>query len=892
MDGQNVASRWPLAEREGELEAFKQAWGERHCQSVMVCGTAGVGKSRLADECLSRAVRGGWKAGRATVTPASASVPLSAVAHLIPAEVDLSDPVKGFAAVARLLAGPRGDRRWVVLVDDLHLLDSASAVLLRQLLDARVVRLIATVRTGEPISEAVDALTGGDSVHRIDLAAFDEQQLDAVLRVALRGPVGRHTLRRLFTVSGGNVLYLRELVLGALHGKTLVSDGEIWELKDGALLTTPKLTELIGARLAATAPAARPILELLALAEPLPLSDLQTVSSRQVLNDLDAAGLLHVLTDRRRTTVALAHPLYGELLRAKLPVLRGRQLLLEQIARIQSHGARRRQDALHLVTWHLAATGTADPSMLVQGAVLASHVHDYRQADALLQALPEAGRTYTSCLLHGDVLLKLGLSPRADTLLAEAEIRGPGESERVTATSIRTWILFFFSARTDEALEVNEAALRQVADAEARHMLTLNKASMCILSGQPARGLALLEDLEAVSRQASEVGHWAFAALCKTFGLACTGRTGEAIAWGEHAYASHLQIKEQEIGPPPVAQVYILATALADAGQLASARKAAERALADPTLTESPLAEVWAALFRGRVEWLSGNPAAARRWYADAAAKARTHRYCGLLFHASAGLTAAASVLADPEAAEAALAEMRAQPPMGFYAGEEVLGEAWYYAARGDLARSRMVLTRAAKRARESGHVTSEALLLTDVARLGGAKEVVDRLAELTQLCDGAFAATRAHLAAALATDDPDQLLCAAAELEAVGAYLLAAEAANAAATAWQRTGQTRLATGATNQAQASAAYCPGARTPLLTAATTTTASLTQREHEVALLAAAGTASKDIATALHLSVRTVDNHLQRVYTKLGVTTRRELAGVIRREIGGQGAAKH
>ncbi|GAA1274242.1 response regulator transcription factor [Streptomyces javensis] len=130
-----------------------------------------------------------------------------------------------------------------------------------------------------------------------------------------------------------------------------------------------------------------------------------------------------------------------------------------------------------------------------------------------------------------------------------------------------------------------------------------------------------------------------------------------------------------------------------------------------------------------------------------------------------------------------------------------------------------------------------------------------------------------------MAADDAGRLLATARDLEAVGADLLAAEAATAAAAAWQRTGQTRRAAGANRNAQSCSARCRGAHTPMLTLPETT-AVLTTREKEIALLAADGSASKDIADALHLSVRTVDNHLQHAYAKLGVTNRRELASLL------------
>ena len=55
---------------------------------------------------------------------------------------------------------------------------------------------------------------------------------------------------------------------------------------------------------------------------------------------------------------------------------------------------------------------------------------------------------------------------------------------------------------------------------------------------------------------------------------------------------------------------------------------------------------------------------------------------------------------------------------------------------------------------------------------------------------------------------------------------------------------------------------------------------LTRRERKVAALAAAGASSRQIAGRLVLSVRTVDSHLHHAYTKLGATSRDELAAIL------------
>jgi DNA-binding CsgD family transcriptional regulator/Tfp pilus assembly protein PilF len=55
---------------------------------------------------------------------------------------------------------------------------------------------------------------------------------------------------------------------------------------------------------------------------------------------------------------------------------------------------------------------------------------------------------------------------------------------------------------------------------------------------------------------------------------------------------------------------------------------------------------------------------------------------------------------------------------------------------------------------------------------------------------------------------------------------------------------------------------------------------LTDREGDVASLVAAGLTNKEIAAQLYLSVNTVEYHLRNVFAKLGISSRRQLRGVL------------
>ncbi|MFD3330519.1 response regulator transcription factor [Streptomyces sp. NPDC058701] len=873
-----VPLREPLVGREGELEEFEEVWNAGRCHSVVISGPAGVGKTRLAEAALEYAVEQGWREGKALASAAAATVPLGALAHLLPRDMDLSDPVTGFAVLVQAWSGRRPAERLALLVDDLHLLDATSALLLRQLTGTGAVRMIATIRSGETDSEAVQALLSGDAVHRVDLGAFDEKATADMLAASLRGPVDRRSVSELYGASGGNALFLREIVLGALQRGEITTDGEMWTLTGSGVRGSVQLSEIIGERLRAV-PEALPVLELLACCEPVALADARQIATWDELASLEEKGFLHVTTGRRRTTLHLAHPLHGEVLRAAMSPQRRRQVLLQQAERIEAYGSNRRDDALYVASWRLMATGTADPALLREGAVLARYAHDYEQVTTLLGALPEEEQTTHTRLMTGEAYFQMGKCTDGERVLARASALTTNEQETVAVALARTSNLLFSGRPVEEALAANAEALEKLSDAEARRMLRINEGYMRVGAGQPVEGLALLDDLDEDGGRVADVNAWLRGVFLRPAALAAVGRSTEAIHAAERAFVVHSALDEQALVSHPEVERIPLVLALTEAGRLKEAVTVGEYAYAD-IAAAGLMARIWVATSIARALWLAGRVASARTWWAEAAVLARGTEHGFGLRLALGGVIACAALLGDLAAAETAAKEFNylTERP-GLLSAEEELGIAWLHAARGDCEEACRVLEGMAAQARERGQAAAEAMCLTDIARLGGAAAVSDRLTALATVCDGDLMPARVRMSASLARQNGDGLMEAAKQFKAVGADLMAAEAAAAAAGAWRRCGEPRKAAAATQRAAVWAAQCENARTPLLDTHATM-ALLTPREREVAVLAATGHPSKDIAAHMQLSARTVDNHLQRVYAKFGLTTRRDLSSVL------------
>jgi DNA-binding CsgD family transcriptional regulator len=863
-----------LVGRSPEVGLFGSALTDPRAHGFLVYGARGVGKTRLADQLLAEADNRGRKVARATAAEGLRTVPLGALAHLLPPSIGEArvDMVKLVSEIRPVLVEQGTSGPLVLLVDDLHLLDSTSGMLIGQLLDADLLFLVATVRDSATLPAGLDAAWQRGRVRRVDLRELDREVTETLLQRVLGGLVEQRTINLMWEASGGNPMYLRELVLGALEKGRLDRQHRVWRLA-GPLVPTPRLRQIVEERIGVLPPAAADALDRLAVWEPAALSMVDDAVGREPLELLERLGLLVLRADGPGQTVALSHPQYGEILRARMPTLARRRLLLELADRIDAGGALYPEDAIRSASCRLEATGSADPQVLLRAARLARYGHDFAQVERLARGALGREATSETGLLLGEALHELGHYEEADRVMSQAaDLADDDDPLLVYVLEMRSRNLMWGLLREGEALMVNSSGRDRLSDARALEDLTLNEALLLTYCGRPADALAVLQSLGSPSDDRAAI----LGATARVPALVATGRPMTAAAEAQRLSRDlndvHAQVVLPHIRVLILHQVY----ALTDAGQLDEAAALAADVYDRLPPTTPPDTMLWLSFLIGRRALLAGQPMTALRWLSEAMARCEDARHVGPSRLVLSALATAHSYLGDASAATEMVDRLDQRRPFGFAKPEQEMGRAWARAAQGDLPGAREVLRQTADLARSSQYLVCEAQASYDLARLGDPLAVGDRLAELARVCEGSLVDGYARGCAALLSGDPQRLVEATDIFERIGARLLAAEVAVQAAQAYRVHGEPRLASFLGTRAGKLAASCEGARTPML-ALQVSLSPLSPRERDIASLAAQGESSKAIAERLFLSVRTVNNHLGSIYTKLGISGRGELA---------------
>jgi DNA-binding CsgD family transcriptional regulator len=871
-----VDALWPLVGRRAEFEALAAVIEDAGVGGVVLAGAAGVGKTRLVREALAQAKAAGRDAEWVAATRAAASIPFGAVSYLLPPAERLGgDRLDTLRRVAALLA-ERGSRRPLVLaVDDAHLLDDASAALVHLVVLRGLAVVLATVRAGAPAPDSVVALWKDGLARRLDLPALAPEATAELLGVAVGGPVDGVTRQEVLRVTEGNPLYLRELVFGGLETDALRQVDGVWRWK-GGLAGAARLVELVETRLGALGETARAAVELVAWGEPLPVGVLERLVDEDAIEAAERSGLLTVERSGRRVLARLAHPLYGEVLRATLPVSRARAVAEQLAAVFGTSGLRRRDDLLRVGAWQLEAGVAARPALLLEAAGQAAARFDHELTERLVRAAVDAGGGPTAVRLLAETLERQGRHAEAVAVMDGEPPAQGSHAERARWVSVRAGNLYWGLERTAEAEEIlHQAALAEEGGEEAVAML----AWILLFDGRLPEAVAVtgrVLDRPGASAQALV---WASTAAVPALGS--LGRLGEALAVAERGLAvARAHREELPWGETQLGLAYC--QLLLAAGRLVEARATADAGYQAAVADRSPEQTGGWAGFRGLVAKAQGQVATAEASFREAVALLDEQDPYRFMRCCLAELASMAAILGNQPAAATWLdrADARQGNANRLFDAWVELDRAWVAAGAGELTRADRLARHAAEIARASGQLTFEVVALYDVARLGAPTGVHERLEELAGQLEGRFAPVLATSAAALAAEDGATLDRVAAALEDFGALLLAAEAAGAAARAHRAAGRDAKANASQERAAALAAGCQGARTPAL-ASGTLGSTLTAREREVAMLAAARTSSRDIATRLNLSVRTVDNHLGRVYAKLGVSNRAQLAALLR-----------
>ncbi|WP_158088525.1 ATP-binding protein [Thermoactinospora rubra] len=857
-------SGWPFV---GRAQLLARVRGElRDGPGVMIAGAAGVGKSRLAAEAVA-----GRPAVRAVATQTASIIPFGAFAHLMVGAVPAGENLLRWAEGQLAAHGSRGEL--LISVDDAHWLDPASAALLHHLATQGSARLLVTVRRTEPLPGPVAALWQHELLTRVEVEPLTPREVGEVLAGVLGGQVSSPTVAKLAAVSGGNLLYLRELVQAGRAQGRLRRVGGVWGWY-GELSVTTRLRELVSDRIGHLDPLEREALELVAFGEPVGTQVVAALTAPEAVERLEDRGLVTGLVDGRRLLLRLGHPLYGEIVRSGCGALRTRRLrrLLAEAA--EATGLRRREDLLRAAVWRLDSGSAADGRMLLEAAYRAWGVQDTRLATRLARAAVDMGAGAEAVALLGHALAVVGDTAEAKKLLRLLQSAPLTEAERAQQAQALCFALCM-SGEEEEARQALDDVLGVLTEPEWRQ-------EVLVYRGVTEFCLGRLDEARRTHAQAVATGPLtrqgrAHAMALEGWLAAHTGRTTRAVALAEELLSSVEEWRDLAVHALPVA-LDVACAAHLFAGDLDGAARAV--ASVETLVGSANVAQMSVSGFGahgGMVSRLRGQAAEALRACREDADL--LHPRSPYLARTLAELAKAAALLGDPQTARQALAGAEVIPVRWSFTDQPVrLARSWVSAADGDLDTAVDEALAAADVAGKRGMAGYEMLARYDAARFGGAPLVVDRLEELAQQVDGPLAGLCARHARALVSRDAAGLRAVAEEFERLGMLLFAAEAAAHEADALHRAGRGMAARGAQTRAWALARRCPGARTPALVGLVAP--DLTPRQREIVHLVVRELTNRQIAAQLGLSIRTVGNHLQAIYDKLGVNSRAELSRLL------------
>ena len=844
---------------------------------IVVCGAAGVGKSRIAREALSAAVSQGREGRWAVGTSAARAIPLGAFTAW--AQPGVTDTLQLLHGVMESLTATPSGATVVLGVDDVHLLDDLSIFVLHQIVQRGAAKVMLTVRDGDPIPAAVQEIWTIGQFDRLDLQPLSLDETTTLLSATLDGPVDPGAAQRLWKLTRGNVLYLRNIVdQEVADGRIMRQDGYWRWLGDPVM--PPGLVELIESRIGALPTPVSDVVDAVAVGEPIELAHLRRIADPAAVEEADTRALITLEPTDGGVQVRLAHPLYGEVRRRRAAPSRLRRL--RGLVAAELAAADDRDDiqvAVRRATLSLDSDLAPDADLLVRAAHGAVWLADLPLADRLAEAAVRAGAGPEPYFIRAHALSWLGRGEEADAVLTEIRTGQLTDGERARFAFLRASNMLWALGNPARAKEIIDDASR-TASPQARSYIDAFLTVYWFAVDEPDAAMHASESL-ALGDLPAVVGAeiaWVLADIS-----ASAGRTTEAVAVADAGYTAVARSFDAPHMRFNIADAHVSALLLA--GRIAEALEVAERVRLQAADLPGA-AQMLGAAVAGRAALGAGRLHSAGALFEQAAVGlSATHALgWGYRYHVPRA-TALAMCGSTVEAATALAALDTQRRPFRLLDYERSVARAWVAAGQGAVSEAITVLLSAAERASAKGQFAAEVLCLQTATQFGDRSGSL-RLRDLEAIVEGPRVGAAARFSAALSEGDAAELAAVSEEFERMGDLVAAVDAAAQAALTYRSKGLRGSALGCATRADALAEQCGGARTPARRQASEPVP-FTDREREIVMLIGEGLSNRAVAERLTLSIRTVESHIYRAMAKTRTTTRDELAALLPRTGGEQ-----
>ena len=872
--------RWGSVARRANVGDIVNQLTSSSSRGVLIVGSRGAGKTWILGQI--RAALGPDAATiRLSASKALAAIPFGAVNARVDANLvrssDYHEVLNGL--LQQIDASAAGGRPVFLMVDNVDHLDSQSAAIILQVVLSSDAKLILVDQPGGHNSYLRDLWRDGH-LTRFELAPLQSADVEVFLEGILGGKVSGPAAEYLTRRSDGNPLVLQGLVAGAQEEGSLRKVNNLWILDHPADLLGKESWEFLQMDLDHLPAESRRIIEILALAGPLPLNMLLDLTIPEAVDDIQQREYVEIVPGTTMS-MRLARLATAPAIRAMVPVGRSRRLLTEVTVFLSPEEQTHPEAIINFTRWFLDCGLPVSENRVLEATTWANQL--MRPHEAMQFSGTVADGQHGAALLSERAIAHLNQNrpEEACTLSLQAlELAGTREE---AARALRAVYLSHIAevdgaARFDAALARHESRFGQaILDDSA------TRADVDILTVLAGRDVSLgrvkqaTENIEALlkhplTKNVSDQVHLK-SLLCEI--LWVTGKMHQSVT-----VAMEVITDLENPAGFPRPDIAILAYTRSVAAFIYDGAWEHVRIALDPSTFVNPDLLLYAGglrdLARAMMHGRRGSIEEALSAFDTAVGALRDYDPWSVLSAALALQAYCLAMRGDLAESQECLQEL-AQLSLRSGKFYELEGSAYAAAAQFMTGQSELGLARLRSLQRQcldQGYLGIELTVLSLMVRIGDSAAAL-RLSEVAAVLESSSKEFFVDWSAAVCSQDPSSLDRASVTAMDFGFELIAVELATQALKKFHDSGKIQKSLKAANKVVAMREHLPGLASPVFQSVDQP--KMTRREHQIALLVAQGESNNSIAARLHVSLRTIEGHLYRTFIKLDIQSREQLA---------------